>query len=153
MEKLRLLDLIIVIMVTLVCVLFYAIAEYLAKVLASRLFYLSKPLFCVVNTIIDNVLEGAFSADELVDWAHEVRKDTDSKKFDNHLEKVFSRRISLKVTVTQGGQGGDYEVNWLDVNFVVSFWFNCLVTVVAAATLGLQPRTLNCEANTYPEAA
>ena len=67
MEKLRLLDLIIVIMVALVCVLFNAIAKYLAKVLASRLLDLSKPLFSVVNTIIDNVLEGAFSADELVD--------------------------------------------------------------------------------------
>jgi hypothetical protein len=66
-EKLRLLDLIIVIMVALICVLFYAIAEYLAKVFASRLFDLPEPLFRVVNTIIDNVLKGTFRADELVD--------------------------------------------------------------------------------------
>lgn len=63
MEELRLLDPLVVIVVALIRVLFYAIAQYLAKILTPRLLNLPQPHLGVVHPIINDILQSRILPD------------------------------------------------------------------------------------------
>lgn len=153
MEEFSLLYLVVVVVIALISVFLDTVTQNLTEVLTSRFLDLPQPLLGIIHAIINDILEGALGANQLIYRPHQVRKHANAQKLYNHLEKVLVRSVALEVAVTKRGQRRDDEVNGLYVELVVAIGIDTPVAVVAAAALGFEPAALNCEADADPEAA
>ena len=130
-EEFAHLNLIVIIVVTLLSVILDGIIELLTKVLGSTFLKLSQPALDQLDSLIDDILEGALLSDNIVDGSHQVREDTDTEELNHHLEEEFIWRVTFEVSVADRGERGDYPINRCHVHMVVVR----LVNVEAAAAL------------------
>ena len=139
-KALVVLDLTVVVFIRLLGVIFNAIIQLLTKVLWSTFLKLSEPSFNVFHSFIYNVLKSHLGPYQIIDGTHEERKDTNPHKFDDHLDEILNRRVSLKVTIAYRCQSCDDPVKRNGINLppflIVDFNLTIPLTIIEPATVG-----------------
>ena len=102
-------------MVTLHRIQFDGIKHLFIQCFTPNSFEVAKPFFNVFGTLVDDMWELDFGAEELVDGVHQKGEDADAQEFDEHLEAEFFSGVTFEITVAYCGEGCDDPVNCSDV--------------------------------------